>query len=121
MPTFQSNPLNTSPVHRTLRRHPAWFGIPFLAIMIGASYGLQSFTQTRYELADQKVKQVRLLFFLRSCLVEWDDGLTLGNLQVNKEEELGLKKAKRKFDIREEYYVRSESSIEFMGLMPSSS
>ncbi|KAK7694103.1 hypothetical protein QCA50_003679 [Cerrena zonata] len=87
MPTFQSNPINTSTVHRKLRKHPAWFGIPFLAIMIGASYGLQTFTQTRFDLADQKVKQ------------------------VNKEEELGLKKSKRKFDIREEYY-RLNTAVE---------
>lgn len=60
MPSFQSNPLNVNPLHRTLQKHPAYFGIPFLLIMVGASYGLQSFTQTRYDLQDQKVHAVRL-------------------------------------------------------------
>ncbi|KAJ3477869.1 hypothetical protein NLI96_g10168 [Meripilus lineatus] len=80
MPTFSSNPLRTSNLNQTLRKNPAVFGIPFILIIIGASYGLASFTQTRYDLQDKKVKM------------------------VNKEEELGLKKQKRKFDIREEYF-----------------
>ncbi|CAL1705799.1 unnamed protein product [Somion occarium] len=88
MPTFSSNPISSNPIHRTLRKHPSLFGLPFLLIMIGASYGLQTFTQTRYELADQKVKQ------------------------INKEEELGMKKARRKFDIREEYFRLSSAQDE---------
>lgn len=80
MAVFPKTPLNTSPVHRTLRSRPALFGIPFVLIIVGASYGLSNFTQTRYDLADQKIRQ------------------------MNKEEELGLKKDRRKFDIREEYF-----------------
>ncbi|KAG9313295.1 cytochrome c oxidase assembly protein COX16-domain-containing protein [Chiua virens] len=57
MPTFQSNPLNPSPLHRKLKRYPALFGLPFILIMVGASFGLQSFTQTRYDLQDKKIRQ----------------------------------------------------------------
>jgi hypothetical protein len=58
MPTFQSNPVNPQPIHRILRKHPGLFGIPFLILIVGASFGLQSFTQTRYDLHEQKVQQV---------------------------------------------------------------
>src|SRR5882762_2998171 len=59
MPTFPSNPLTSQPVHRILRKYPGLFGIPFLILIVGASFGLQSFTQTRYDLHDQKIQQVR--------------------------------------------------------------
>jgi len=36
------------------------FGVPFLLLMVGASFGLQAFTQTRYDLHSQKVTQVRV-------------------------------------------------------------
>ncbi|TCD66794.1 Cytochrome oxidase assembly [Steccherinum ochraceum] len=84
MPVFPSNPLNASPFHRNLRRHPAYFGVPFILLMVGASYGLQTFTQTRYDLQDQKVHAVK------------------------PEDELSMKK-KRKFDIREEYFRLSSA------------
>ncbi|KAF7976502.1 hypothetical protein HWV62_6303 [Athelia sp. TMB] len=87
MPTFQSNPLN-SPVHKVLKKHPSLFGVPFLILIVGASFGLTSFTQTRYDLHDQKVRQ------------------------VTKEEALGLDKNRKKFDIREEYYKLSMAADE---------
>ena len=59
MPAFASKPLNKSPLYRRLKRHPALFGVPFLLVMVGASFGLQTFTQTRYDLHSQKVTQVR--------------------------------------------------------------
>ena len=59
MPTFPSRPLSNSPLHRRLKKHPALFGVPFLLVMVGASFGLQAFTQTRYDLHSQKVTQVR--------------------------------------------------------------
>lgn len=59
MPPFSSHPLNTNPIHRVLRKHPSLFGVPFVLIVVGASFGLQSFTQTRYDLHDQKITQVR--------------------------------------------------------------
>lgn len=61
MPTFSSNPLKTNPVHRVLRKYPALFGVPFVIIIVGASYAMQTFTQTRYDLYDKKVTQVRPL------------------------------------------------------------
>jgi hypothetical protein len=59
MPAFPSRPLNKSPLYLRLKRHPALFGVPFLLVMVGASFGLQTFTQTRYDLQSQKVTQVR--------------------------------------------------------------
>ncbi|KAI0782248.1 cytochrome c oxidase assembly protein COX16-domain-containing protein, partial [Abortiporus biennis] len=88
MPTFTNNPVNASRLSKTLRKHPSIFGIPFLLIVVGASYGLSTFTQTRYDLQDKKVHQ------------------------VNKEEELGLRKNKRQFDIREEYFKLSTAQDE---------
>ncbi len=58
MPTFQSNPSNATPTHRLLKRYPLIFGLPFLAIVVGASFGLATFTQTRYDLHKQRVTQV---------------------------------------------------------------
>jgi hypothetical protein len=58
MPAFPSRSLSESPLHRRLKKHPALFGIPFLLVMVGASFGLQAFTQTRYDLHSQKVTQV---------------------------------------------------------------
>lgn len=59
MPPFASNPLKTNAMHQRLRRHPSLFGIPFLVIIVGASFGLQNITQTRYDLHDKKVQNVR--------------------------------------------------------------
>lgn len=58
MAVFSSRPRNPSTVNRLVRKHPSLFGIPFLLLMVGASYGLTIFTQTRYDLHDQKVKNV---------------------------------------------------------------
>lgn len=60
MPSFQRNPINPNPVHTLLRKHPSLFGVPFILIIVGASFGLSNFTQTRYDLQDQKVKNVRV-------------------------------------------------------------
>ncbi|KAM6500059.1 Cytochrome c oxidase assembly protein COX16 domain containing protein [Amanita muscaria] len=80
MAAFDSRPLNPSSFSKRVNKHPALFGVPFILIMVVASYGLASFTQTRYDMHDQKVKQ------------------------VTKEQELKLKKDRKKFDIREEYF-----------------
>lgn len=58
MPTFPSNPLNSPTYSRVFRKHPALFGVPFVLLIVGASFGMQQFTQTRYELHDQKVSAV---------------------------------------------------------------
>ncbi|KXN91465.1 Cytochrome c oxidase assembly protein COX16, mitochondrial [Leucoagaricus sp. SymC.cos] len=88
MPAFESRPLNASRVNKAVKRNPALYGIPFLLLMVGASYGLTTFTQTRYDLHDQKVKQ------------------------VTKEQELKLDKNRKKFDIREEYFRLSAQANE---------
>lgn len=51
--------------------------------MVVASFGLSKLTQTRYDLRDEKVHA------------------------VTREEELGMKTGRRKFDVREEYFVRA--------------
>lgn len=67
----------------SLRRHPfTHFGLPFLGLIVLSSFALTSFTQTRYDLRDQKVQS------------------------VSKEEELGMRKDRRKINARDEYYVR---------------
>jgi len=86
MPVFPSKPFRSPSLNNALRRHPALFGVPFILIIVGASFGLQTLTQTRYDLHNQKVTQ------------------------VTKEEALGLDKNKRNFDIREEYYRLSAAT-----------
>lgn len=88
MPTFASKPLNKSPLYLRLKRYPALFGVPFLLVMVGASFGLQSFTQTRYDLHSQKITQ------------------------MSREQELGLDKNRKKFDVREAYFKLSASGQE---------
>ncbi|KAF9532811.1 cytochrome c oxidase assembly protein COX16-domain-containing protein, partial [Crepidotus variabilis] len=85
---FPSKPPEPGSMNRLVRKHPSLFGVPFLLIMVGASYGLTLFTQTRYDLHDQKVKN------------------------VTKEQELKLKKDRKKFDIREEYFRLSAQADE---------
>lgn len=57
------------------------FGLPFMSVIVGASFVLTPATAIRYERHDRKVRQ------------------------MTREEELGVGKAGRKVDIREEYYV----------------
>jgi cytochrome c oxidase assembly protein subunit 16 len=58
------------------------FGLPFLSVIVAASFVLTPATAIRYERYDRKVRQ------------------------LSREEELGVGKGGRKVDIREEYYVR---------------
>lgn len=60
MPPFQTNRLNATPVYILLRKRPSLFGVPFVLLIVGASFGMQQFTQTRYDLQDQKVRNVSL-------------------------------------------------------------
>lgn len=80
MPPFRSQPLNATHFARVIRKHPAVFGVPFLLLIVGASFGLQAFTQTRYDFHAQKVQQ------------------------VSQQDALGLSKDRKKFDIREAYF-----------------
>lgn len=98
MARFDAKPLNPSKLNRAVQRNPAIFGIPFIILMVAASYGMSTFTQTRYDLHDHKVKQV--------CYQCYAPGrLTHGYSQLSKAQELGLDKQRKKFDIREEYFV----------------
>ncbi|KAL2158395.1 hypothetical protein VTH06DRAFT_4443 [Thermothelomyces fergusii] len=56
------------------------FGLPFMTVIVAASFALTPATAIRYERYDRKVRQ------------------------MTREEELGIGKSGRKVDIREEYY-----------------
>ncbi|KAJ7223063.1 cytochrome c oxidase assembly protein COX16-domain-containing protein [Mycena pura] len=88
MAIFPSRPLNPSRLNTLVRRQPLLFGAPFVLLMVATSYGLTYFTQTKYDLQDQRVKQ------------------------VTKEQELKLAHDRRKFDIREEYFRLSAQPSE---------
>lgn len=94
MPPFTARPLNSSkshPIFAQIRRHPfVLFGLPFVGIIVGSSFVLQAFTQTRYDYQETKVKS------------------------MGKEEELGMKSGRRKVDLKEEYYVRFFFSFFFL-------
>jgi len=69
---------------RSLARHPfLLFGLPFIATMVAGSFFLTPATAIRYEKHDRRVRR------------------------LSKEEELGIGKAGRKVDMKEEYYVSS--------------
>jgi cytochrome c oxidase assembly protein subunit 16 len=69
-----------------LAKHPfALFGLPFIATMVAGSFFLTPATAIRYEKHDRKVRR------------------------LTKEEELGIGKAGRRVDMKEEYYVRPQS------------
>ncbi|CDU22972.1 related to ERV1-mitochondrial biogenesis and regulation of cell cycle [Sporisorium scitamineum] len=86
MPTFESKPLRKSntllaKLAPQVRRRPLlFFGLPFLATIVGASFGLANLTQTRYDYNATKVQT------------------------ISKEEELRMKKDRKRIDIREEYF-----------------
>ncbi|KIN07974.1 hypothetical protein OIDMADRAFT_37291 [Oidiodendron maius Zn] len=64
-----------------LVKHPfALFGLPFIATMVAGSFFLTPATAVRYEKHDRKVQR------------------------LTKEDELGIGKARRKVDMKEEYY-----------------
>jgi cytochrome c oxidase assembly protein subunit 16 len=94
MPTFQSNKFrgagDASKVgtqyRRLMNKHPfVMFGLPFIAVVIAGSFVLTPATAIRYERHDRKVRQ------------------------MTKEEELGVRRAARKVDMKEEYYVSPAS------------
>lgn len=65
-----------------LTRHPfVLFGLPFIATMVAGSFFLTPATAIRYEKHDRRVRR------------------------LSKEEELGIGKAGRRVDMKEEYYV----------------
>ncbi|KAK4250908.1 cytochrome c oxidase assembly protein COX16-domain-containing protein [Corynascus similis CBS 632.67] len=64
------------------------FGLPFMTVVVGASFALTPATAIRYERHDRKVRQ------------------------MTREEELGVGRAGRKVDIREEYYRLSAKDLD---------
>ncbi|KAH8772936.1 cytochrome c oxidase assembly protein COX16-domain-containing protein [Hyaloscypha finlandica] len=65
----------------SLARHPfLLFGLPFIATMVAGSFFLTPATAIRYEKHDRRVRR------------------------MSKEEELGIGKAGRRVDMKEEYY-----------------
>lgn len=53
-------PRNSSSINRMIRRNPALFGVPFIALIVGGSFGLQHLTQIRYDVHDRRTKKARL-------------------------------------------------------------
>ncbi|KAF8522162.1 cytochrome c oxidase assembly protein COX16-domain-containing protein [Hysterangium stoloniferum] len=74
---FRSRPPST---YGAFRKHPTWFGIPFVLLIVAASFGLEKLTQTRYDLQASKVHE------------------------MTEEDQLKLKKNRKKIDLREEYF-----------------
>jgi cytochrome c oxidase assembly protein subunit 16 len=72
------------------------FGLPFMTVIVAASFVLTPATAIRYERHDRKVRQ------------------------MTREEELGVGKGGRKVDIREEYYVRLLALLALLALLTSS-
>jgi cytochrome c oxidase assembly protein subunit 16 len=86
MAQFSSRPLKPSIFLTYVRKHPfLLFGLPFLGLVVGSSFALQTFTQTRYDYHKQKVSTM-----------SW-------------EEQMGMREGRKKVDLREEYYVRRRS------------
>ena len=112
MGAFDSKPLSATPLNNTLRRNPLLFGVPFVMIMVVASYALVPFTQTKYELQDRRISKVRLKPMFYHKMSKFTR-----NLQVSKEQELGLENRKRKFDIRREYFA--SVSFSFAPISPT--
>ncbi|GAB7364545.1 hypothetical protein MBLNU230_g5352t1 [Neophaeotheca triangularis] len=98
MPVFQSKKFRSSAHQQSsfaaryrtlLARHPfALFGLPFIATMVLGSFFLTPATALRYERHDRKVKQ------------------------VSKDEELGIRKERRRIDMREEYYKLAAKDLD---------
>lgn len=92
MPTFQNNKFRSTgetnqmgmKYRRMMSKRPfLMFGLPFLAVIVAASFVLTPATAIRYERQDRKVRQ------------------------MTREEELNVRRAARKVDMKEEYYVCS--------------
>ncbi|KAI8333178.1 cytochrome c oxidase assembly protein COX16-domain-containing protein [Chlamydoabsidia padenii] len=85
-PTFQSKPFqkstsNLATLAPKIKKHPfVFFGLPFIVIMVGGSFGLAQMTQTRYDHRDMRHRKVA------------------------KEEALGMDKNRRPLSIQEEYF-----------------
>lgn len=90
MPTFQTKTFRSSAdagkigmrYRALIAKHPfLTFGLPFIAVIVAGSFVLTPATAIRYEKHDRKVRQ------------------------LTKDEELNVRRAARKVDMKEEYYV----------------
>ncbi|CAE6492516.1 unnamed protein product [Rhizoctonia solani] len=54
---FRAQTTTADNIGRTLKRHPSYFGLPFVLLMVAGSFALSTFTQTRYDLHEKKVSQ----------------------------------------------------------------
>ncbi|KAI9661199.1 MAG: Cytochrome oxidase assembly [Bathelium mastoideum] len=97
MPTFQrrSFPSSASTAglpakyRSALNKHPfLLFGLPFISVMVLGSFFLTPATALRYEKHDRKVTQ------------------------MSSEEALGIRKAGRKVDMKEEYYKLAAKDLD---------
>ena len=66
MPTFQAKPYGKKgtfdPLAAKVKKRPfILFGLPFIAIIVGGSFGLSQLTQTRYDHRDMRHKKVKKL------------------------------------------------------------
>lgn len=59
---FRARPSLSGNISQTLKKHPSYFGVPFVLLMVAGSFGLQTLTQTRYDLHEQKVSQASTEF-----------------------------------------------------------
>jgi cytochrome c oxidase assembly protein subunit 16 len=63
MPTFASRPLGIpkAGLNGFLRQHPLAFGVSFVVIIVGASFGLKGFTDVGVEKKDGKITVVGIM------------------------------------------------------------
>ncbi|KAI8889212.1 hypothetical protein K501DRAFT_148165, partial [Backusella circina FSU 941] len=85
MVTFQSKPYGQKsamgPLISQAKKKPfIFFGLPFLVIMVGGSFGLAQLTQTKFDHRDRKQRK------------------------LGREEALGMDKNRRKLSLQEEYF-----------------
>ncbi|KAK3902288.1 cytochrome c oxidase assembly protein COX16-domain-containing protein [Staphylotrichum tortipilum] len=87
-PSTGSNTLGAWYRARLAKQPFLMFGLPFLTVIVAASFVLTPATAIRYERHDRKVRQ------------------------LSREEELGVGKQGRRVDIREEYYRLAAKDID---------
>ncbi|KAG4304850.1 hypothetical protein PORY_001903 [Pneumocystis oryctolagi] len=77
-------------INKTIQKYPfLLFGMPFIAIILSGAYILSISQQLRYECRDQKTTQIL------------------------EEQSLGLKKNRRKINIKDEYYKLQMNEIQY--------
>ena len=93
-------PPRASVFNKLVRRNPALLGVPFICAIVGGSVGLSHLTQMRYDMHDKRSRKVSSCSRHQFTMI-----LTASQMTSSETDELEKLK-KRKFDIREEYFVR---------------